>query len=191
MARRRRTRFVPPKADPPHGLPTVEYEYRKRNRREYADMKGQFTTARAKFLAELAQFHGDELKAWGIRDAEIEAMHEGYVPEGFSVHHIKPLDSTGGTNEFKNLVLIPQKPYHDDIHAYLSPQVAGIKVSRSRVVRLPIVKGPIFKPDPEALVEYAQDRRDAWRKKRKAPQAPNSTHNPPAANLLTPFKVAS
>ena len=164
---RRRTRFVPPKADPPHDMETIEYRYRRRARKEYRELKGQFTKVRGDFLNDLAQFHTDELKAWGIRDSEIEAMRDGIVPEGFSVHHIKPLDCTGGTNEFKNLVLIPQKPYHDAIHAYLNPQVAGISISRERTVRLPVVKGPVYKPPGDELAAFAIARRDAWRGRRQ------------------------
>ncbi|MEO0392274.1 MAG: HNH endonuclease signature motif containing protein [Pseudomonadota bacterium] len=171
---RRRTRFVPPKADPPHGMAVQEYRYRRRNRREYRDIKGQFTKVRGDFLADLAQFHEQELKAWGIRPDEIDGMRDGIVPEGFSVHHIKPLDSTGGTNEFHNLVLIPQKPYHDAIHAYLNPQVAGIKISRERMVKLPIVKGPIYQPSATELEAYATARRDSWRANRQPRLEANS-----------------
>ena len=180
---RRRTHFVPPKEDPPLRLDWTEYEYRRRGRKEYRAIKNQFTKVRGDFLADLAQFNQRELRAWGIRDDEIQGMREGMVPEGFSVHHIKPLDSTGGTNEFKNLVLIPQKPYHDAIHAYLNPQVAGISIGNKRTVKLPVVKGPIYQPGAEAIAEYATARRETWRANRQAQRAVNDVAGfvPPAS----------
>jgi hypothetical protein len=168
MAKRRK-RHTLPKQNPPNGMDYVEYEYRRRNRKEYKEVKGQFTKVRGEFVADLANLHTDELRAWGIRENEIAGMREGMVPEGFSVHHIKPLDSTGGTNERHNLILIPQKPYHDDIHAYLSPQIGGLHISRSRTVKLPMPKGPIYQPEPEALAAYAAARQADWRA-RKAEQ---------------------
>jgi len=165
---RRRTHFVPPKEDPPLGLEWMEYEYRRRGRKEYRAVKNQFTKIRGDFLSDIAQHNQAELRAWGIRDHEIMGMREGVVPEGFSVHHIKPLDSSGGTNEYKNLVLIPQKPFHDGIHAYLNPQVAGISIGNKRMVKLPVVKGPVYQPGADAIAAYAGERRDAWRAKRAA-----------------------
>lgn len=165
MARRRR-RFVPPKDDPPLGLDWIEYRYVRRARRDYAEIKGKFTKVRSDFLAEIADTEGAKLAALGITAKEIRDMREGIVPEGFAVHHIKPLDSTGGTNDRDNLVLLPQKPYHDAIHAYLAPQLGSLKVSRGRTVKLPVVKGPVFVPPANDLAAFAAARRDAWQDRR-------------------------
>ena len=165
MARRRR-RFVPPKNDPPLGLDWIEYRYVKRARRDYDEIKGKFTKIRRYFITDIAESEGPKLAALGITAKEIAGMREGIVPEGFAVHHIKPLDSTGGTNDRDNLVLLPQTPYHDAIHAYLAPQLGSLKVSRGRTVKLPVVKGPVFVPPANDLAAFAAARRDAWQDRR-------------------------
>ncbi|MEM6902454.1 MAG: hypothetical protein AAF556_04370 [Pseudomonadota bacterium] len=165
MARRRR-RFVPPKEDPPLGLDWVAYEYVRRGRRDYAKIKGKFTKVRGDFLATIADSEAPKLAALGITAEERQGMREGIVPEGFAVHHIWPLDSRGGTNEFDNLVLLPQTPYHDAIHRYLAPQLGSLKVSRARTVKLPVVEGPVFVPPSQALTAFASARQDAWKARR-------------------------
>jgi hypothetical protein len=42
---------------------------------------------------------------------DIARMKDGLNPKGWKVHHNLPLDD-GGTNDFTNLVLIKNDPYH-------------------------------------------------------------------------------
>lgn len=183
MARRKK-RHTLPRHDPLHDLPTIEYEFKRRSRRDYHVIKGQFTKVRSDFLHHLTENHLPALKKIGLTHDEISAMREGIVPENFAVHHIRPLDSTGGTNDFDNLILIPQKPYHEDIHAYLAPQIGGLKVSRARTVRLPLPQGPVFRPAPDELSAFVAARRDTWRAQRREPAMPQSLSGTMPAALI-------
>lgn len=58
-----------------------------------------------------------ELQALGWTDEEIRKFRAGgSPPEGYAVHHIRPLQG-GGTNDQDNLVLIKNDPDHDLITA--------------------------------------------------------------------------
>ncbi len=52
-----------------------------------------------------------QLRNAGLTDVDIQKLTDGFVPTGYQVHHKIPLDG-GGTNDFSNLVLIKNDPYH-------------------------------------------------------------------------------
>ncbi len=68
------------------------------------------SSARKNFMKNLGQ-NSSALAAAGFSPEDIEKMQAGYVPKGWQVHHVIPLDD-GGTNEEENLVLIKNDPYH-------------------------------------------------------------------------------
>jgi hypothetical protein len=51
------------------------------------------------------------LRKAGLGEDDIARMKDGLHPKGWQVHHNLPLDD-GGTNDFTNLVLIKNDPYH-------------------------------------------------------------------------------
>ncbi|MFI8707607.1 WXG100 family type VII secretion target [Bacillus sp. NPDC077411] len=91
--------------------------YTKRSKEEAAELRKTFkNTVRKQFLYSLATDPEKilELKKAGIPDFEIENMKKGKNPTGWQVHHNLPLDD-GGTNDFENLTLIQNHPYHKAI----------------------------------------------------------------------------
>lgn len=57
------------------------------------------------------------LKSHGLSETDIQKLKDGFVPKGYQVHHELPLDDSG-TNDFSNLVLIKNEPYHKVITNY-------------------------------------------------------------------------
>lgn len=141
-------------------VPMVEVDYVRRIKK-YAMVEGekvdvlryQGLLAKREFLKMLAEDHGDTIKdVYKLTDCEIDGMKQGFSPEGLSVHHKMPLGGCGDplvamrANDFDNLILIPNEPYHHMIHAHLDPQIANLKLGESRRVRLPIPEGMWFDP---------------------------------------------
>ncbi|MDC2863492.1 WXG100 family type VII secretion target [Bacillus sp. BP-3] len=91
--------------------------YSKRAREEAEQLRKEFDrSVRKDFLNSLINdpIKLVELKKAGLTDADIERMKEGNNPKGWQVHHNFPLDD-GGTNDFENLTLIQNHPYHKAI----------------------------------------------------------------------------
>jgi hypothetical protein len=61
-------------------------------------------------------------------------MENGLCPDGCQVHHNKPLDD-GGTNDFNNLVLIKNDPYHKAVTAYQNSSTAGLNHGECRTIK--------------------------------------------------------
>ncbi|WP_306475040.1 HNH endonuclease [Bacillus wiedmannii] len=94
-----------------------EITYSKRTREEAEQLRKEFDrSVRKDFLNALVNdpVKLKELKKAGITDADIERMKRGNNPKGWQVHHNLPLDD-GGTNDFGNLTLIQNHPYHKAI----------------------------------------------------------------------------
>ena len=104
------------------------------------------------FLKDLAGAQQHLLRAAGLRDNDIALMSQGYVPNGWDVHHKLPIDG-GGTNSRDNFILM-RRDIHEKLHQdYLDPQVdslwdrhrANHAVSRMKM-RLPWPEGPVHNP---------------------------------------------
>ncbi|HDR8094715.1 TPA: HNH endonuclease [Bacillus cereus] len=94
-----------------------EITYSKRTREEAEQLRKEFDrSVRKDFLKSLVNDPAKlaELKNAGISDGDIELMKRGKPPIGWQVHHNLPLDD-GGTNDFENLTLIQNHPYHKAI----------------------------------------------------------------------------
>ena len=73
---------------------------------------------RKNFIKELYEKYGySGLKNRGFSDIDILKIKDGKCPNGFQVHHKFPLDDSGN-NDFSNLVLIRNFPYHLAITNY-------------------------------------------------------------------------
>ena len=66
-----------------------------------------------------------------------------YVPKGWNVHHKIPLDD-GGTNEFKNLMLIQDEPYHKAITAFQKTSTNGMQPGEIFETEWPIFDGFLY-----------------------------------------------
>jgi hypothetical protein len=139
------THKAAPKSVPGMRNKTVEYTIPNKKKRK--DMRREFNNhVRKDFLKHLAAKEESSLVAAGISKAAITAMKAGRTPAGFNTHHKLPIHG-GGTNDFKNLILIKDKPYHDEIHRVLTPQVSGMAAGDSRTVKIPTPGGNVFVPN--------------------------------------------
>lgn len=97
------------------------------------------------FLQKLSE-NTEELKAAGFSEDEIDGMKcDGEVPDGWQVHHKIPLDD-GGTNDFENLVLIKNEPYHKVITNYQNSFAKTMNIGETKEIEWPIPDGKIYPP---------------------------------------------
>lgn len=73
----------------------------------------------------------------GFSDVDILKMKNGNVITGWQVHYKLPLDDSG-TNNFDNLVLIKNEPYHKVITNYQNSFTRQLKPGESQKVNWPI-----------------------------------------------------
>jgi uncharacterized protein len=130
------------------GVHTENFVYLKRDRASYSQLRRDFDNhGRADFLRRLGAEQEQQLRAAGFNDADIALIQRGRVPEGYQVHHKKPLDD-GGDNSFDNLVLIRNAPYHQAITNAQQRLVGDLQPGQSRTVDFPIPEGSIYPPTP-------------------------------------------
>ena len=130
------------------GVESQTVNYVKRDRAEYQDLRKAFdSSGRKNFLKSLAEDPDQvaAMKRAGLTDANIERIASGRVPKGWQVHHKLPLDD-GGTNDFSNLVLIKNDPYHIGLTNAQRSLVGDLDVGASRVVDFPVPRGSIYPP---------------------------------------------
>ena len=118
-----------------------ELEERKARRKDFN------LNVRTRFLEHLAKTQRSQLKAIGLTNKQINQMKRGRTPAGYNTHH-KVSIFAGGSNDFSNLLLIKNKPYHDMAHYHLiNPQLRNLAPGEKRSVVFPIPDGNIFVPD--------------------------------------------
>lgn len=120
--------------------------YTKRSTKEAAVMRKSFnTTVRKSYLKNLVTEQSviKELKEAGLKDTDITLMSLGKVPQGYSVHHKLPLDDSG-TNDFANLILIKDEPYHKVITNAQTSFSKQLNPGESVKVKFPIPEGNIY-----------------------------------------------
>ncbi|CAM4040446.1 WXG100 family type VII secretion target [Bacillus albus] len=123
-----------------------EITYSKRTREEAEQLRKEFDrSVRKDFLNALVNdpVKLKELKKAGITDADIERMKRGNNPKGWQVHHNLPLDD-GGTNDFGNLTLIQNHPYHKAITNTQRTLTRHLQEGDSVDVSWPIPKHNIY-----------------------------------------------
>ncbi len=128
-------------------VPVVDFQYVRRDRPSYMRIKDTWQNYRGEYVKQLLDLNEDALRKAGFDDKAFENMRKGWVPDGYSFHHIKPKDD-GGDNSWENLVLIKRSPEHDAIHAFLDPQIKGLKPGQARTVRFLDVEAGIYPPVP-------------------------------------------
>jgi hypothetical protein len=128
------------------GVKNERFPYTKRDRVQYEQLRKDFDNhGRADFLKRLGSEKQKELRAAGFNDADIALIQQGKVPQGWQVHHKKPLDD-GGDNTFNNLVLIKNDPYHQAITNAQKRLVGDLKPGETRAVDFPLPEGSIYPP---------------------------------------------
>ena len=127
-------------------MKTQRIAYTKRDPAATARLRGEFDgTARKQFLQDLASDPAKvaRLKQSGLTDAQINAMRDGVVPQGYQVHHKLPLDD-GGTNAGSNLVLIQNEPFHKVITNEQNSLTRGMQPGETRQLDFPVPDGFIY-----------------------------------------------
>ena len=127
------------------GVKTQKVTYVKRPRNEFNKLRNTFNqTVKSEFLQELSK-DAEGLKKMGFSDVDIAKMSDGYVPNGWQVHHKLPLDDSGN-NDFDNLVLMKNDPYHKTITNYQNSISRSMQIGEVKNVDWPIPEGSIYPP---------------------------------------------
>ena len=100
------------------------------------------SSVRRNFLIYLSS-NVEALKAAGFTDAEILKMKKGEVSKKWQVHHILPLDDSG-TNDFSNLVLIINDPYHKALTSYQIVNTKGFEIGVPYLIEWPVFHDPVY-----------------------------------------------
>ena len=122
---------------------TEKIKYIKRSNEDLQMMRRRFNSrCRRQFLKKLSEKSAD-LNACGINEIGIHRIQNGLVPRGWQVHHKLPLDDSG-TNDYSNLVLIKNHPYHKVITNYQRAVTKGFRAGSFNAVNWPIIDGDIY-----------------------------------------------
>ncbi|SHM58791.1 T7SS effector LXG polymorphic toxin [Gracilibacillus kekensis] len=123
-----------------------EITYTKRDRQEFKQLRNRFNSSvRKSFLQILSmdEKNSKQLIEAGLTKTDMENLKKGFVPDGYQVHHKLPLDD-GGTNDFENLILIKNDPYHKVLTNSQKNLTKGLKVGESIEVNWPLPDGFIY-----------------------------------------------
>ncbi|EAE1273819.1 hypothetical protein Y229_14860 [Listeria monocytogenes] len=120
--------------------------YTKRSSSEAKVLRKEFNSSvRKNFLKNLVNdpTSKDILKKAGLTDKDFLRMKDGNPPLDFQVHHKLPLDDSG-TNDYGNLMLIKNNPYHKVITNSQIVFSSKMKPGESVKVKFPIPDGIIY-----------------------------------------------
>jgi hypothetical protein len=132
----------------PPGIEIVRYKYTKRSEKDREALRDKFdSSVRSAFLKDIAAKQEKALRTAGIDDEGIERMQQGLCPVGYQVHHKKSIDDNG-TNDFSNLVLIDNEPYHKGITNEQNRLCGDLKAGESKMVDFPIPSGFVYPATP-------------------------------------------
>jgi uncharacterized protein len=130
------------------GVRVQTIRYTKRTADDLAQLRRAFNGGiRADFLKSLASDPRKvaALREAGLDDTAIAKIGDGLVPTGWEVHHKLPLDD-GGTNDFANLVLIKNEPYHKVVTNAQNAATSGLQPGQTIVIEYPMVPGFVYPP---------------------------------------------
>ncbi|MBR1945976.1 MAG: HNH endonuclease [Alphaproteobacteria bacterium] len=128
-----------------NGFKLKEVEFKTPPKGEREAMREQFKKeVRPAFLKYVAEHFVDELHAMGISDAGIANMRKGIGVNGYNVHHKLPIHG-GGTNDFKNLIIMPIRPHDELHHEVIDPQLKNQNLSAGIKIKLPWCDDMVWK----------------------------------------------
>ncbi|MBR1777098.1 MAG: HNH endonuclease [Alphaproteobacteria bacterium] len=120
-----------------NGFKLKEVEFKMPPKSEREAMREQFKKeVRPSFLKYVAEHFPDELRAMGISDVGLATMRKGYSVNGYNVHHKLPIHG-GGTNDFKNLIIMPIGPHDELHHLVIDPQLKNKSLAQGIKIKLP------------------------------------------------------
>ncbi|TGA96140.1 HNH endonuclease [Sporolactobacillus shoreae] len=121
-------------------------KYTKRDRAEFNQLRKKFdSSVRSNFAKSIVknEYLINFLKNSGLSNSDISMLKLGKIPRGYNVHHKFPLDD-GGTNNFSNLVLIKNHPYHKILTKYQIAKTGHMQEGDSIELKWPIPKKYIY-----------------------------------------------
>ncbi|WP_083675390.1 T7SS effector LXG polymorphic toxin [Paenibacillus sp. FSL R5-0490] len=132
------------------GVKVEEIIYTKRLPEETAQLRRTFNNSVKKSF--LKTFANDPIRIQTLRNAgldnnDIARMKDGLNPKGWQVHHNLPLDD-GGTNDFTNLVLIKNDPYHKAVTNEQNSLTRELTPTQSKKINWPIFEDEVYPPEP-------------------------------------------
>ena len=117
--------------------------YVKRDRSVLKELRNDFNKSVRKDFLKSISSDIKNLKSHGLSETDIQKLKDGLVPKGYQVHHELPLDDSG-TNDFSNLVLIKNDPYHKVITNYQNSIARTMKIGESKEALWPIIGKNIY-----------------------------------------------
>ena len=117
--------------------------YVKRDRSVLKELRNDFNKSVRKDFLKSISSDIKNLKSHGLSETDIQKLKDGLVPKGYQVHHELPLDDSG-TNDFSNLVLIKNEPYHKVVTNYQNSIARTMKIGESKEVLWPIIGKNIY-----------------------------------------------
>ena len=125
----------------------VKINYTKKPRDIHGIERKKFNNSiKPNFIKSLYKKYGDlGLKKIGFSDNDILKIKDGNNPNGFQVHHKFSLDDSGN-NDFSNLVLIRNSPYHVTITNYQNSFMGKLNLNGGvlKNIDFPFVLGDIL-----------------------------------------------
>lgn len=132
----------------PPGIVMVRYKYTKNTEKAREALRDKFNSSvRSNFLKDTVAKQEKALRKAGIDDDGIERMQQGLCPVGYQVHHKKAIDDNG-TNDYDNLVLIDNNPYHIGITNEQNRECGDLKEGESKMVNFPVPSGFVYPAEP-------------------------------------------
>lgn len=132
------------------GVKVEEIIYTKRHPEETAQLRKTFNNSVKKsFLKTFANdpIRVQYLRKAGLAENDIARMKDGLNPKGWQVHHNLPLDD-GGTNDFTNLVLIKNDPYHKAVTNEQNSLTRELTPTQSKRINWPMFEDEVYPPEP-------------------------------------------
>lgn len=113
---------------------------------EKVNRKKQYLRVKRDFLKYLSYHFINDLREAGLDEDSIFYFKKGIMPENFNVHLKVPFDYTGAA-DFSNMVLIQNRPYHEDIHRYMDMQMADMPTGTiPQKLYIPVPTGKVYIP---------------------------------------------
>ena len=110
------------------------------------ERKKQYKRVKRDFLKYVAYNFVNDLRNAGLDEDSIFYFKKGIMPENFNVHLKVPFDHTGSV-DFSNMVLIQNRPYHEDIHRFMDMQMDGMPVGTlPEKLYIPVPTGKVYIP---------------------------------------------
>lgn len=128
------------------GMELFEVTFFRKLQEDFIEKQIKFKRMAEQFLKKLGTESKEELESFGFSEEQISLIARGRLPENYVVHLKYPFEY-GSVVNFENMVLMPNIPYHMDIHAYIERQLitdSGIKKPYKLYVPTPV--GRIYNP---------------------------------------------